>query len=107
MSLAQAFGERLAQERREKAARDRRDITQRDVAKKVGLTGAAISKYESGETIPNDDILKRLADFYGVRPGWLRYGEGDKYPSELPPGLIAKQQRPDATTSPAAKRKRG
>lgn len=80
MSLAEAFGERLAQERREKAARERRDITQRMVAKEVGLTSAAISKYEAGDTIPNDDILGRLAAFYEVRTSWLRYGEGERSP---------------------------
>lgn len=60
------------------AARLRRDITQRTVAKAVGLTSAAISRYESGEVIPNDEIMGRIAKFFGVRPSWLRYGEGDK-----------------------------
>jgi transcriptional regulator with XRE-family HTH domain len=84
VSPAQAFGERLAQERREKAAREHRDITQRDVARAVGLTSAAISNYEKGGTIPNDDILAKLAAFYGVRPSWLRYGEGEKLDVKAP-----------------------
>ena len=90
MTPAQAFGERLAQERREKAARERRDITQRTVAQAVGLTSAAISKYEAGDTIPSDDILGKIAAFYGVRPSWLRYGEGPKYVGKPPetPGSV-------------------
>ena len=98
MSHAQGFGERLAQERREKAARDRRDITQRDVAKAVNLTSAAISRYEAGDVIPNDDILARLAAYYGIRPSWLRYGEGEKYP---PSSTEIETTRPEPTERPS------
>ena len=107
MSPAEAFGDRLAQERREKAARERRDITQRDVAKAVGLTSAAISKYEAGENIPNDAILAKIGAFYGVRPSWLRYGEGEKYEATATVEVVAgpAPRRSRVAESPTARRK--
>lgn len=109
MTLAQAFGERLAQERREKAARERKDITQRTVAQAVGLTSAAISKYEAGETIPNDNILAKLAAFYEVRPSWLRYGEGDKSPepTAVLDVVAGPKPRPSRAGASPTKRQKG
>lgn len=76
---AKAFGERLAQERREKAARERRDVTRTDVAEAVGLSSAAISNYELGKSRNiAEDIITRLAEYFGVRASWLRYGEGER-----------------------------
>lgn len=77
------LGQRLAQLRREKAAREERDIDQTEIAKAIGIGAkrqAYISRWENGYVVPKDDVLKKLADYYGVTPGWLRYGEGDKVP---------------------------
>ena len=76
-TVAQQVGSRIAQERRLKAARDRRDIDQKAVAAAVGVSPAAVSRWENGETIPRDDVLVRLAEYFGVTASWLRYGEGN------------------------------
>lgn len=68
------FGERVAQERREKAARDRRDIGQKDVAEAVRTTPATVSRWEAGLNMPDDAVLSKLASYFGVTPAWLRYG---------------------------------
>lgn len=84
MATAKEFAARLAQERREKSARERRDISRTEVGEAVELTGAAISRYEKGRLIPDDDILERLAEFFGVRRIWLREGEGERYTRAVP-----------------------
>jgi transcriptional regulator with XRE-family HTH domain len=78
----ETLGERLAQLRREKAAAERRDIDQAEIAKAIGI-GAKRQNYVSrweNDVIPKDDIIVKLAAYYGVDPGWLRMGTGQKYP---------------------------
>ena len=47
-------------------ARELKGLTQKEVSKKTGITEASISRYETGERIPNAIILCRLAKCYGV-----------------------------------------
>jgi len=42
-------------------ARRVKDLTQKDLAKKIGLTTSAISNYETGVSQPSVDILKEIA----------------------------------------------
>lgn len=81
MSVIKGFGERLAQERREKAARERRDIGQKDVAAAIGSSGPSVSRWESGLGVPSDRMLEKLSRYFGVTMGYLRYGQG---PREYP-----------------------
>ena len=39
--------------------------TQADVAKAVGVKQVQISTYESGRSMPRDDVKKALADYFG------------------------------------------
>ena len=39
--------------------------TQADVAKAVGVKQVQISPYESGRSMPRDDVKKALADYFG------------------------------------------
>jgi transcriptional regulator with XRE-family HTH domain len=75
------LGFRLAQERREKAAREERDIEQNEIAKAAGVTQGSYSRYEADATKPDDETMKKLAAYFGVDPGWLRFGTGQKHPS--------------------------
>lgn len=75
LAVTQSFGDRLAQERREKAARDRCDISQKDVAEAVGSSAPSVSRWEKGGPPPSDATLERLARYFGVTMGWLRYGQ--------------------------------
>lgn len=65
----------MAQERREKGCRDRRDVLQKHVAKAIGTTGATVSRWEGGKVMPNDEVIVRLARYFGVTPAWLRFGQ--------------------------------
>ena len=48
------------------------------------ITSHAVRKWLSGQTIPIQSRLLRLADWLGVSPSWLRFGEGGMHqiPSE-------------------------
>lgn len=41
-------------------------LTQEDIAEKVGVTRQAVAKWESGETIPDLEKCKMLAEVFGV-----------------------------------------
>lgn len=43
----------------------RGDRSQQEVADALGLTAMAISGYERGERVPQDEIKIRLAEYYG------------------------------------------
>lgn len=79
MSATKGFGDRLAQARREKAAAEHRDISQKDVAAAIQSSGPSVSRWESGVGVPSDRMLERLARFFAVTPGWLRYGQEPKH----------------------------
>jgi transcriptional regulator with XRE-family HTH domain len=55
-------------------------LTQADLARRVGTTQAAISKIETGRTVPGLELLDRLAAAIG-RPITLTFGEA---PEQLP-----------------------
>lgn len=41
-------------------------LTQEDVAEKLGVTRQSVAKWESGESVPDLDRCKQLAEFFGV-----------------------------------------
>lgn len=49
-----------------KEIRERSNISQRELAQKLGYFPQAISRYESGHTEPNIETLIKLADFFHV-----------------------------------------
>lgn len=56
------------------AVRERRDITQGEVATGIGVTVAAYSRWETGQRVPREEDVAKLAAFFGVTPAYLRYG---------------------------------
>lgn len=51
--------------------RSERKMTQSEVAEKLNYTDKSVSKWERGEAIPPIDVLKDLADLYGVSLDYL------------------------------------
>ena len=49
-----------------KAARVNAKLTQEEAAKAIGKTKNTIQNYESGRSVPDIEIGKRLANLYGV-----------------------------------------
>ncbi len=56
----QKIGELLKNLRKEK------NLTQAELAEKLGVSNRSISRWENGMTMPDFDLLIELADFYGV-----------------------------------------
>lgn len=65
------FGTRL------KELRTASNITQEELAKRIGVSRSAISMYEKGVREPEFDILEKLADFFNVDTDYL-IGKSDK-----------------------------
>ncbi len=80
--------------------REKNGLTQADVAERLGVTAAAVSKWENGSSKPRVEVLFKLAEILGVRPEELMAGhyiEGseldgvEKINSYKPPSPISKK----------------
>lgn len=61
-------------------------MTQEDIAEKVGVSRQAVAKWESGETIPDLDKCKLLAELFGVSLDDLaNYEPEDNLGLDVPP----------------------
>ena len=54
--------------------REKNGLTQAEVAYRLGVTAAAVSKWENGSSKPRVEILFQLAEMLGVRPEELMAG---------------------------------
>ena len=57
------------------ARRKETNMSQRDLAQRLHLTRQAISKWESGKSVPDPDTLLQLADLFGVTVEEILNGE--------------------------------
>ena len=61
-------------------------LTQEDIAEKLGVTRQSVAKWESGESIPDLDKCKQLAEIFGVSLDDLaNYEPDDNLGLGLPP----------------------
>ena len=51
--------------------RAKKKLTQAEVAEAVGVTPAALCRYEDGSRVPTLPIVERLADFYDTTMDYL------------------------------------
>lgn len=72
------LSERLVRLRKQKG------LSQFDVAETLHVSRQAISKWESGNTLPSTDNLKLLSNLYDVSVDFLLNGEEDQPSDELP-----------------------
>lgn len=89
MSLPETLAKRLLLARLRLAAGRGEKITPPMIAKKIGVSSATVSRYESGSREPNLGTIVLLAAALEVTPAWLAFGEGANavplLPGELPP----------------------
>lgn len=78
-----------------KVRKDNR-LSQADFGNKIGVTGAAISRIESGDREPSDVVIKAICREFGIRREWLEFGhepmkaaEMENSPETLVPELVA------------------
>lgn len=65
-------------ERRIKEIRKSRGDTSQEVfGKRIGLTGATISRLESGDRQPTEAIILSICREFHINEHWLRTGEGE------------------------------
>ena len=46
--------------------RTKKGLSQEELAEKLFVTRQAVSRWETGETVPNTETLKLLSNYYGV-----------------------------------------
>lgn len=51
--------------------RFKKKLSQRDIARQVGITAASLSAYEKGTKTPSLEVAAKLAQAYGVSLDWL------------------------------------
>ncbi len=86
--------------------RERNDMTEKDLARKLGVTVRTIEKWENSEAVPNDRIIQRLSDMFGV-DFWSYLDLDDKHggshdfddEGDLSPFEILKEKRAGKTGS--------
>lgn len=73
------FNERL------QYARKRAGLKQTEVGRAMGVTAQAVSQWEHGEAVPEQERLGPLADLLGVDLVWLLTGRGTPPDGPIPP----------------------
>ncbi|MFZ4219175.1 helix-turn-helix domain-containing protein [Enterobacter ludwigii] len=69
-------------------------LTQRGLAKLVGLSSVSIMKWENGQNEPSGKNLFALSEALKCSPAWLLFGDEDKTPTpadQLPADLDSQQ----------------
>lgn len=60
-----------------KELRKHLNMNQDSFGKRLGVTGPAVSRMESGDRQPSDQVILSICREFGVNEIWLRTGEGD------------------------------
>ena len=63
-------------------------LTQKDFAEKLGMTQAAITFLEQGQTKLTDKQIKPICSIFGASEQWLKTGEGDMFTNNATLALI-------------------
>ena len=66
-----------------KQLREEKGISQLEFAKRINLTQQSVSAYEKGIREPSLDILKAIADFFGVSTDYLLGKSDVRNPEEV------------------------
>lgn len=78
------IGERIRMIRKEK------NLTQVDLGKVIGISGAGVGKIETNVSKPTEAALRLICSVYHVEYSWLVTGEGNMY------GKLTEEERIDA-----------
>ena len=64
---------------RVKAVRTDLHLTQAEFAHEISTSRSQLSSVETGRVNPSNEWLDKITLRYGISPGWLRSGEGERY----------------------------
>lgn len=87
---------------KDRIRRIRKDLNmnQTEFGNEIGVTFAALSKYESGKVVPDKSIRLLICQKFNVNESWLETGEGVPYKEGLIPALAnALQAMPDVAAA--------
>lgn len=59
-----------------KAFRAERELSQRDLASKIGYAQSYIGNIEAGRTQPSREFARKMAEVFGLSADWLLFGRG-------------------------------
>ena len=59
-------------------------LTQAELAEKLNYSDKAVSKWERGESMPDIEVLKQIADLFGVSVDYLLSETHDKSEPDIP-----------------------
>jgi len=63
-------------------ARKDAGFPQERIAERVGKSQSAYGDYETGKSEPDHATWRRIAESFGVSPGWLAFGVGGRSPDQ-------------------------
>jgi len=82
---------------RVKLLRKQLNLSQKAFAARLGITGAGISKIESGQRALTEQMIIMICKGFNIKEAWLRQGVGDIFSQELSDGrdLLAESYQLD------------
>ena len=78
--------------------RIRLGLTQAEFAEKLHISGAAVSKLESGTNSPSDQTIAGIVDTWHVSEVWIRTGVGEMFAKPGTDDIASKYDLPGAAT---------
>lgn len=70
-----------------------KNVSQKDIADAVGVSVFAVSKWETGKTIPTGDNLRKMAEYFGCEPEDILSGLDNKKEPQNSVELTAAEKR--------------
>ena len=71
-----------------------KNLTQKQMAAKLGISECSISRYLNGTRIPQEEDARKIADFLGVYPKeWFPYSEDESEEGQAPAQEVLKPSR--------------
>ncbi|MFM2476395.1 S24 family peptidase [Celerinatantimonas sp. MCCC 1A17872] len=88
----ETIGERI------RRVRNELKLTQKDIAKSIGVSAASVTQWERGDTTPKGSNLIALCKKLKVDPSWLQTGKGEKTAAMPNAELLGNMQVWDSST---------
>jgi transcriptional regulator with XRE-family HTH domain len=86
-----------------KQLRIENNLTQSELAEKVGLTYVQIGRYEKGKSTPSADVLQKLANVLNTSTDYLMNGKTEQVEAQLADKELIKQFQEVEKLSPEDK----
>ena len=68
--------------------RKNNNLSQKELAEKLGFSQASIGYWEKGQRTPSIEAAQKIADYFNVSIAYLLHGDDSFYPSDIPAGMV-------------------